>query len=187
MKKQVFINKLFMSCLVMAISQNIVAAQGDYCITRPQVEIVNPIFSDLIDTAIYEMEKCGHMDKNSYFLYLYEMEGEGNYHCWLETHSFSKDMFGMLPKDWDEDVGSSQFWPEGYFYHKGILCLVRTSYPGASFIFSNKIDTIAYPLQDFEERKTEKDGENSNYFMLIYPSIQGNMIDHPFKIEIECQ
>lgn len=171
----------------MFISQNIVVAQDDYRIIRPQVEVVNPVFSVLIDTAIYEMEKCGHMNKNSYFLYLFEMEGEGDYHCWLEAHSFSKDMFGILPKDWDEDVGTRLFWPEGYFYHKGALCLVRTSYPGVNFMFSNKNDTITYPLQDFEKKKTEKDDEDCNNFMLIYPSILGDKIDHPFKIEIECK
>ncbi len=187
MKKQVFLNKSFILCLVMLISQNIVVAQDDYCIIRPQAEVVNPIFNDLIDTAINEMDECGHKNKSSYYFYLFEMEGEGNYHCWLEAHSFSKEMFRILPKKWDEDEGSGLFWPEGYFYHKGTLCLVRTSYPGVNFIFSNKNDTITYPLQVFEERETEKDGENCNYYMLIYPSIRGNKIDYPFKIEIECQ
>lgn len=171
----------------MFISQKIVVAQDDYCIVRPQVEVVNPIFIDLIDTAINEMEKCGHMNKSSYFFYLFEMEGEGNYHCWLETHPFSNERFGILPKDLDEDVGFRRFWPEGYFYHKGTLCLVRTSYPGFNFIFSNKKDTIAHPLQDFEGKKTDKDGEDFNTFMLIYPSIFGNKVDYPFIIEIECQ
>lgn len=171
----------------MYISQNNVVAQDDYCITRPQIEVVNTLFCNLIDTAIYEMEKCGHMEKNSYFFYLYEMEGEGSYHCWLETHPFSKEIFEVLSKYLNEDEGSCLFWPEGYFYHKEILCLVRTSYPGVNFIFSNRNDTITYPLQVFDESMSEKDCDNHKYFMLIYPSILGNKIDYPFKIEIECQ
>ena len=183
MKKQEPLNKILTFCLFLSIFQNIAIAQSDYCITRPQVEVVNPIFGSLIDTAIYEMEKCGHTDNSSYFFYLFEMNGEGYYHCWLEAHSFSKDMFGILPKKWNENVGTKLFWPEGYFYHNGVLCLVRTSYPEVNFLFSNNIDTITYPIQDFTGEKAEM---NSYVFLLIYPAILNNKVDYPFKIEIGC-
>lgn len=186
MKKQRLLNKIFILCLDLFVFQNIVVAQDDYRITRPLIEVVDPIFCDLIDTAILEMEKCGHMCNDSFFFYLFEMNGEGNYHCWLEAHSFSIDMFKILPQKWNENVESELFWPEGYFYYNGFLCLVRTSYPGVNFFFSNKMDTIFYPIQDLAKNKTGKDCENGNIFLLLYPSILDNKIAYPFKIEIGC-
>ena len=168
--------------------QHIVVAQNDFSITRPRVEVVNELFGNMLDTAIFEMEKCGHTDTSSYFFYLYEMNGEGNYHCWLEAHTFSEDIFRFLPEKWDEGTGSKSFWPEGYFYYKGILCLVRTSYPGANFFFSNIIDTLLYPTRSLmDKNETEKNSENGDLLLLIYPSIRDTMIEHPYKIEIGCQ
>lgn len=175
-------------CSVLFVFQTAAVAQNDYHIKRPRVAVANPIFCNLVDTAIFEMKKCGHIDSGSFYIYLFEMKGEGSYHCWLETHTFSSEIQEYLPEKWDDGVGSELYWPEGYFYYKGVLCLVRTYYPGVNFVFSDEVDMILLPIQDNETpQKTEKGFENSISFMLIYPSLVGNGIDYPFQIKIGCQ
>lgn len=173
--KNILSKALILSICMFALRESSVA-QDAHALIRPQAEIVNPIFYSLLDTAILEMWS------GTYFVYLFEMKGEGTYRCWLETHSFSNDMFTRLSVEWTRTHNSELSWIEGYFYYNNILCLVRSSYPGSNFMFSNKTDSVTYAMQNIDDDNLG----NDKRFLLIYPALQDIGIGYPFKKEVPC-
>ena len=143
--------------------------------------MLDPVFLELADSTIAEMEQCGYTDSTSYFLYLFEMLGEGMYHFWLQVHPFSQKCLAELPETWDENIGIDLFWPEGYFYRKGVLCLVRTSYPCVNFSFLDHTDMVPFPIDsngDAEDR--------CKWLMLMWAAQTEQGIKHPFHVELGC-
>lgn len=159
-----------------------IMAQNSYKLVRPKVEIVNPIFSELIDTTITLVENSENISGSSCFLYVYEMKCEGNYHCWVEVHLCTSERYEEFPESWNEGFGTENFWPEGYLFRNGILCLVRTSYPEINFIFSNNLDIIHFPIISTDSAMGENNKE-TDFHILVSPSVLENTISHPFAVD----
>lgn len=182
MKVTIFLNKKSLLLIMMLTLHVSIMAQNSYKLVRPKVEIVNPIFSELIDTTIALVENNENISDNSYFLYVYEMKCEDNYHCWVEVHSCTRERYLELPEIWNEGFGTDNFWPEGYLSRNGILCLVRTSYPGINFVFSNNLEFIHFPIISTDSVMGENN-EETDIHILVYPSVLENAISHPFVVD----
>lgn len=184
MVRQGTLNKLLTIFIVLLVTQSMAIAQTTCFIERPRIDVLDSVFFDLVDFTKAEMDRCGYSDSHSYFFYIFELKREGGYHCWLLVHPFSHHCLTELPERWDEGVEVSLFWPEGYFYFEGVLCLVRTSYPGVNFSFSDQIDKIPFPIESNDIR--ENDDVRCNWLMLMYASQTEKSIKRPFYVELGC-
>lgn len=182
MKMTIFLNNKSLILIVMLTLHVNIQGQNDYKLARPKIDIVTPIFYELIDTTIALAEKNENVTDSSYFLYVMEMKCEDNYHCWVEVHSFTREQYVELPDSWNDGLGTDDYWPEGYLYRNGILCLVRTSYPGINFVFSNNLDSIHFPICSTDSAMGEN-REEINIHILVSPSVRENTIVHPFFVE----